>query len=569
VANKRHARHMIRNVSLHKSSNKIAITDQHSDFIFIQEKFPSRRDWKKLNQQERKVCKDSLKINQRRLFKSYEFTKRAIENGSTVPTWYQNLMSFIEEIKQEIHNIEHSNYKISEPNIRGIKKEEKDNKIIYRPIALYEPKDKIICSITAKYLTAYFEHLFVELDCSYAFRPKNASNHVPNHHDCIQKIVDYKKVNNGLWVAECDIQKFFDTVEHNHIVKVFDELANKIHLSNDLILDPKARKIFLLFLSSFSFQKNILQLNEEWFKINRLPFGEFSWAEDKLNKKFGENYTSNNRIGVPQGNAISCFIANLILHNVDESINKLDPNIFYIRYCDDMILMHKEQDKCSEALKIFMKGINDNFLLYHEPDKILNYKETSVSRRFWKSKSKEPFFWGDKNVNESNVPWVSFVGYQIDFHGRVRVRKSTLKKETTKQVSETQKVLKALGKFHRNNIIEDQNARLSKFQIVFRTRQKLISMSVGRLSIHNHTKPHEQGLCWTNGFKMLKSNKISSRQLRYLDKTRNHQLQRVSNELKKIIKETESEVVSPKKKKKKVIYFGGAFSYLNFLKHNK
>lgn len=567
AANKRHSKHMIRNISLHQSTNKIEVSDKHSEFIFLQEIFPSRRDWKKLNEDERKFCKDSLKINQRRLYKSYEYAKREIENkNSTPPVWYIKLLSFIDEIRSEVFNIEKNNYVIASPKIRGIKKGIKEDVIIYRPIALYNVKDKIICSLTAKYFTDYFEFIFSELNCSYAFRPKNKNKEIPNHHDCIQKILDNKILNPKLWVAECDIQKFFDAVLHNHILKVFDDLSDKTEAKYGFILDSKAKKIFTLFLDSFSFQDNILKLDVGWFEKNDLPPGKFGWVEKELEDEFGAGYTNKYRIGVPQGNAISCFIANLILHSVDEKIKKYDSNLFYIRFCDDMILMHSDENKCSEALNIFMSGIKSNFLLFHPAKKIINYNKKSVSHEFWESKSKEPFFWGDKNANERNVPWVSFVGYQIDFNGNIRVRKSTLRKESRKQVFETQKVLRALGKFNHRNEVKNESSRLARAQIVFRTHQKLIAMSVGRLTVHNHKMASEQGLCWTNGFKKLTKNKISSKQLRYLDKRRHHQIKRIDNELFKVKKEAEKSTYT---KDGKNIFFGAAYSYFNFLKYKK
>ncbi|AYN03749.1 reverse transcriptase domain-containing protein [Flavobacterium sp. 140616W15] len=563
-ANKRHSKHMIRNVSLHKSTNKVIITNEEKNFKFLQNIFPSRRDWKKLNEKERKIYNDTLSINRKRLFKSYLVAKREIDRGGCIPVWYSNLLDFVHDIQNDIQNIQQSNFRLRSPNIKGIKKEVKDGIIIYRPIALYDFKEKIICSLTSKYLVNYFENLFNTLDCSYAFRPKRVDNTIPDHHDCISEIINYKKRYSKLWVAECDIQKFFDAVQHQHIVKVFDRHASEIEKYFGVSLDSRAKKIFNLFLDSFNFQENILSLTAEWFETNRLPFGKFKWVEKDLNLKFGSEYTKKHKIGVPQGNAISCFIANLILHDVDVAVKNYSNSIFYIRYCDDMILMHTEEKVCSEALKIYMDNIDKNFLLFHEPEKFINYKDRLICKEFWKSKSKEPFLWGDKNSNEQNVPWLSFVGYQVDYQNRVRVRKSTLKKETKKQIFETQKVIKSLGKHHRNLEVQDEHARLSKGQIVFRIQQRLISMSVGRVTIHNHKRPLEQGFCWTNGFKKLDKNRISSKQLRFLDKRRNIQIQRINRELNKIVKETE---VATFPDDLKHIKFGGAYSYYNYLKH--
>lgn len=566
-ANKRHGKHMIRNVSLHKSSNKIKIKEDNLNFKFLQERFPSRRDWKKLNEKERKDpnCKDSLKINQKRLFKSYLCAKRNINNGAETPLWYEKLLIFAEQIKAEITEIESSDFKINSPSIKGIKKEIDDKGIIiYRPIALYQIKDKLVSSFTAKYLREYFEYIFVKLDCSFAFRPKNSIGKVPDHHECIKRINSYKKQNKNLWVAECDIQKFFDTVQHEHVNKVLDKLASVVEKHSGYKLDNRAKIIFQLFLESFSFQENILKLDKKWFKENKLPFGKFKWVKDHLNDSFGPRYTSKYRIGVPQGNAMSCFVANLILHDVDCKIKEFDDDLFYIRYCDDMILMHQDEKKCTEALNVFMNEIKNNYLLFHPAQKFLDYKLHSVKNNFWKSKSKEPFFWGNQNLNCNNIPWVSFVGYQIDYLGRVRIRKSTLKKEIKKQILETQKIIKSLGKFNHNKFVIDENSRLARTQIVFRVKQKLISMAVGRVTIHNHKSPLEQGLCWTNGFKELSLNKISSKQLRLLDYNRHLQIGRINKELKKVIKEPENNNFPEELKK---IHFGSAYSYFNFIKH--
>ena len=563
-ANKRHAKHMIRNVSVHKSTNKVLINDDQENFKFLQSIFPSRRDWKKLNEVERKKYKDTISVNTRRLLKSVELAKRDIARGGTIPIWYTKLNNFVSELQADIQNILVSNFEITKPNIKGIKKEKKGEVIIYRPIALYDFKDKIICSQTSKYLVNYFEHIFKKLNCSYAFRPKRIDGTLPDHHDCITEIINYRSLHPNLWVAECDIQKFFDTVQHHHIAEVFDRYATEIEQESGITFDIRAKKIFNLFLDSFNFQENILSLKRDWFEANKLPFGKFKWVEKDLNLKFGPGYTSKHKIGVPQGNAISCFIANLILHDVDVAVKSYDNSVFYIRYCDDMILMHADEKRCSEALKIYMNNIDKNYLLFHNPEKFLNYKNRAVSRDFWGSKSKEPFLWSDKNSNKNSIPWVSFVGYQVDYHKRIRVRKVTLRKETKKQISETQKVIKALGKLHRNMEVGDEHARLSKDQIVFRMQQRLISMSVGRVTIHNHKRPLEQGFCWTNGFKKLQKNTISSKQLRHLDKRRNIQINRIRRELRNIIKTTDNTTFPEELKK---LHFGGAYSYYNFLKY--
>jgi hypothetical protein len=559
---KRHDMHMINNFSIHPKNNIILQSQEKSQFKEISELFPSRRKWKKLYRSEREKCKDSLTSNRLRLYNSYKRTKREIElNNITSPDWYLKLINYVKDIQNVILTIETGNFNLEPPKIAGIKKDEKDGIITYRPIAVYDTKSKIICSLTAKYFTDFFDPYF--LDCSYAFRAVNQNKQIPTHHDCIKKIAEKRKKNNRLWVAECDIQKFFDIVNHEHLLKVFNNLSQKIEQKDAKILDPKSKIILDLFLKSYSFQKNILSLNDniEWFKNNNLPKGKFGWIDKKLNEAFGEDYCENNSIGVPQGNAISCFIANLILHEVDEKVISSDSELFYIRYCDDMILLHSEHSKCEKGLNVFMSELKNNYLLYHPPTENLNYKVDS--HIFWnESKSKLPYVWGDKNISNTNIPWLSFVGYQINFDGRIRVRKKTLIKETKKQVSETQKIIINLGKTYHFQKVRNQHSRWSKRQILFSLQQRLISMSVGRVKIYNHTRPNEFGMCWTNGFKILKHNKIASKQLRYLDRRRRHQLSRLKHALNAIEKKSEKTTFEEDD-----IYYGSAFSYYNYLKN--
>ena len=54
-------------------------------------------------------------------------------------------------------------------------------------------------------------------DSSYAFRSqKNDNNKILSHHDCIIDILKFrnKHIDKELYVAECDMKKFYDTVNH-------------------------------------------------------------------------------------------------------------------------------------------------------------------------------------------------------------------------------------------------------------------------------------------------------------------------------------------------------------------
>ncbi|WP_367889108.1 RNA-directed DNA polymerase [Polaribacter sejongensis] len=383
-------------------------------------------------------------------------------------------------------------------------------------------------------------------------------------------MLKYRKKYRKLWVSECDIQKFFDTVQHEHLLKIFNDTVAELSLKGTKI-SSTAIKLFSLFLDSYSFNLDVLTKNNTpiFFQKSGVPIGEFGWVKDELVDKYSQSYIEDFKIGVPQGNAVSCFIANLILNNIDKAVKSVDKNIFYVRYCDDMVLAHKDKDVCKNALEVYKKGITENFLLYHEPKVFNDYKNSSQS--FWKVKSKEPYFWGNKYANERNVPWLSFVGYQLNYKGEIRVRKNSIQKEISKQISETQSILISLGldKYRKLGKI-DEYSRKTHNQIVFSLQQRLISMSVGRVTIYNYNKnDSNQGLCWTNGFHLLYKNndakkKIATKQLQELDKRREQQILYLKRMISHLNIKTDEHDKLPKYLVE--IYFGVPYSYFNHIK---
>ncbi len=565
ISHKRHKKHMARDISKHIRTNKISISKSDVDFLVIQPLFPTRRNWKKLNKDERldpNRFNNSIEKNSARLFKSYLVEKTLVNKDSKMPEqWYINLLTFCSSIRERLEGIINNEYKIEKPKIFPILKGIKNGKFVYRPITKYSIYDKIITSAFAKYLTEKFDHVF--LDCSFAFRARK-NGVVPTHHDSVIQILKYRKKKKKLWVAECDIQKFYDAVQHIYLEKVFLKEIKNLE-NNGVRISPKAIKLFLFFLNSYAFNKDVLPKNDDptYFKNNGVPNGSFGWVENELKLNFGERYTRDYRIGVPQGNAVSCFIANLILNRVDKTIVDNFKDVLYVRYCDDMILAHPDREVCKQALEVYKENIKKSFLIYHQTKQFKNYKDSG--KDFWEFKSKEPYYWGNKYHGENNIPWLSFVGYQINYKGHIRVRKDSIEKEIRKQIKETQNVLIALGMDKNRNLERISDfSRKSKNQIEFSLQQRLISMSTGRITIYNYDSV-DQGLCWTNGFNLLNNNEVSQKQLKELDKRREQQISYLKRSIMELNTQNEDEDERPDYMKKQNIYFGKPFSYVQFL----
>lgn len=504
--------------------------------------FPPRNQWIRLTKKERKG-KNALAINAIQIERTVNRKTNKFKN-TPIEKWEINLHNFLEEIRTKAL---HDEYLIPKPAIISHFKEIKDGEKIFRPIAHFEYFDRLLISQLNKYLTNCLDVLFS--DCSYAFRASKILNRSYSHHKAIEDIIDYKKKNptSDLWVAECDIKKFYDCVNHTVIKESF-VAKTKLLKEKGIEINTRAIKLFNSYLDCYSFN----------FDVNTINLGK--------NKKFGwvtsdELYQINSnekldKIGVPQGGAISCLIANIIMDDVDKEVLKFnDGNLFYARFCDDMVLIHPKKEICKQALESYSNTLKNVKLIGHEPTEIIEYNKS-----FWASKSKAPYKWAPNKRADTiklNVPWLSFVGYQVSPLLKVRVRKSSLKKEIEKQINETDKVISIIKK--------GKIFRVSERAIKHRVTQRLLAMSVGRINIFENKKNGQ--MCWTSGFRVLKENDFVHYHIKNLDRKRNVQLKRLANHLKKMNpRQRPDKNLKFKELSKEPKYYGAPFSYYNQLK---
>ncbi len=528
IAHRRNHKHLLNMLSgsddydyLEKEEANIARYAQEKD---ICDMLPRRRMWRKL----RKI--DRYKNNQR--INSITYNKKALiytikyfrKNKPDAP-FLKKLDAFIAEV---LFSVNDKDYLIKNPDIIPMLKDEKQrdtNKC--RPISQFSLKDKIIISLINRYLTDCFDNYFFE--GSTAFRAKRPEG-TPTHHDAIQSIRDYrgKYTSDHLWVAECDIAKFYDSVHHTPLKKLFRRLANKAAKDSQGEFDPRAERIFNKYLDCYSFPKSVLPYNDpsqmSYWKKHNIPGGNFGWVEDMLKKQGFFKNARRAKIGVPQGGALSGLIANIMLDYADRQMEKLkDPDLHYVRFCDDMIIIHPDEDKCLRAAEIYREALEKLHLIPHP------YQRTGLTNKkdsFWSKelKSKGPYRWSS-DIKDS-FPWFGFVGYEIHYNGDIRVRRKTLLKEKKKQKKVIDDVIRAAGKY----------LSKSKYTIFESAANRLIGMSVGRVNLINF-ETSKDTMCWLSGFKKINDNKHSRRQMKELDRSRHIQLSRLIKTIKKLPEE--------------------------------
>lgn len=553
---KKHLIHLLTDDPFYNYHKQEALkqSDYEKKFISdLNELIPPRRKWKPIGKPSRFNNSGHKKTSVQKNFDSLVKTIKYFRREHPSEPFVQKLNQFIIDIRLSIRK---RSFNITTPTIYPKLKEKVNSKgeNKCRPISLFDLRDRIILSITNKYLTELFDPYFD--DCSYAFRAKrNVENYKKlSHHDCIKAIQNYQTISkpNLLWVVECDMEKFFDTVNHKRIVKEYRMLMRKAKADSPHLKFSQVTRIFNSYLRCYTFNLNVYPLNKDeqyWLTCN-IKDGIFGWVEKELSPYYTN--MSNERIGIPQGGALSGLIANIILSVADKRMRK--QNVFYIRFCDDMIVLNPTEKECEKAKHIYIKALKNLKLVPHSfPARLIenrlkrvkNLPTTSIEK-FWNAKSKGAYLWG--RIEDDGYPWIGFVGYELHYDGHIRVRKKSLKKEFDKQKEVVNRIMMAIEKGKRKGI-----GTISESVI-----HKLVGMSVGRIDLRNFDKI-ENEMCWKNGFRELHLNKHSVKQMKQLDRNRSKLFYKLNSILSELPL-TEVENIEPVKTRK-ILEFNKPFSY--------
>lgn len=570
VANARNKKHLIHlltdvdkyNYHVNDFKRNTNIESDTNEFIKFQSKFleelnqflPSRKKWVALGKKSRinKYTNQALSSSDKN-YQSLLITIKSFKEKSPNEQWLNALDRFVEDIQISVSS---GTYKITPPLIFPKLKNEKQNKEYNecRPLCIFSLKDRIILSITNKYLTKLLDSHFE--DCSYAFRSKRNkyNSAILTHHDCIKDVYEYRLKNQDkpLWVVECDMEKFYDSVNHKIVKELFDKLIEKTRISFPEKDFSKPSYIFYEFLDCYAFNKNVPSKTDLlYWRSYDIQNGEFGWIEKSLNELSYYNDINDERIGVPQGGALSGLIANIVLDIADKEV--LKTSVFYTRFCDDMLIIHPDNNICQTAKNNYLNALKKLKLVPHKFKSAneLFEKRTTVNKikqeksfaPFWKGKSKGPYRWG--GIEDEAFPWIGFVGYEIRYDGNIRVRKRSFLKELQKQ----HKVVSQIKNAVRNG------CRKSRGSITESAIHRLVGMSVGRITIKNYDEVSND-LCWKNGFKELNMNKYSIQQIKQLDRNRSRLYYDLLRDL--TVEESKDKIFS---KQRKIIHFNKPFSY--------
>lgn len=90
-----------------------------------------------------------------------------------------------------------------------------------------------------------------------------------------------------------------------------------------------------------------------------------------LIKKIIESFESESSRGLPLGNVTSQLFANIYLDKLDQFIKHDLRENYYLRYCDDLIILSSDRNHCFKIIQLIRKFLLDKLKLEIHQDKLL------------------------------------------------------------------------------------------------------------------------------------------------------------------------------------------------------
>lgn len=542
-----------------KDENVVETKRKNEELLSL---FPPRRKWVHVGYEKRKNL-SQLDKNELNLLYT---VMREERNKGEHPEWYMLLQTRVNAIVKAALTSERLFFR---PMVSVIEKKrnEKDKTIECRPICQFKTLDeRIYASLYNKVFTHLFDNIFY--DNSFAFRVPKKGDPQMLHLKAVQRIKEFRKTHEGiLWVAECDMKKFYDTLDHDVIKKRFSQMLRWKKQEGVITIEEMRvlRRVIFCYINCFCFYRDVYRYNKKpdhpiWRHIiNGAKYKKsIKWIADDIEKvrrmekwPYRTKHHDRSELGVPQGGALSGVIANVMMHFTDIKLQhfwKEQGDFLYIRFCDDMIMMGVDKRKVEDAFERYGKCIKADHLYMHQGEAFSSKK----MKDFWDGKTRPPYQWGSpaKDV----MPWITFVGYDVNWEGDTRIRQSSIRKEIKKQYEKRIEVEHLLDKKG------GRNPQWTQQYICNSVHKRMIGMSVGRVQIWDY-QGFDNSYSWAKAFTELTDNPWVRAQLRRLDQHRNLQMRYLKRFVRKLDYGEVKPSADPHEHTDAVWYYGKPFSY--------
>ena len=371
----------------------------------------------------------------------------------------------------------------------------------YREVASFE---RLVDRVILSRMTAYVRDRLEEVlgaHC-YSFRKDCAVNHqlAVKHLQAFRERVPA----GSLFVAECDIKKFFDNISHETVRRRWRKVG----------FEEAAGKVLEAYLGVYAAGNG---------RDARCPSGGEVNGQDARCPSGGECNGQDARCprGLPQGGSFSTVLANLVLAEADRAVARVDDGrLFYARYCDDVVFVHPDEAMCRRAMEAYAAALAKLDLPMHAVRPFVYRPVDGSSTEYYSIKSKGPFRWREAGKGEADcAPWLSFLGSQVRYDGETRIRKESIEKHIRSLGRETAKAVREL----QGGVLADQPRPVIR-EWFGRFRNGLIAKGVGYVT----AKVKDCDMCWAGAFPNVTDCAETKMQMRRLDRVREGMLARVA-----------------------------------------
>jgi len=206
-----------------------------------------------------------------------------------------------------------------------------------RPLGIPTVVDRVIQQAIAQRLVPIYENIFS--DFSYGFRPNR------DCHTAIDKVLEY--LNQGFeWVIDLDIEKYFDTVNHDKLISILREQVKDSHT---------------------------LHLIRKFLQAGVMDNG----------------LISSTTIGVPQGGPLSPILSNIYLDKFDKELESR--GLHFVRYADDCNIFVRTDVSAERVMKSVTTWLERKLFLKVSATKTKITRPTNsnfLGFTFWKNSDK-------------------------------------------------------------------------------------------------------------------------------------------------------------------------------------
>ena len=203
-----------------------------------------------------------------------------------------------------------------------------------RPLGIPTVVDRVIQQAIAQKLSPIYENIFSEY--SYGFRPNR------DCHTAMNKVLEY--LNNGFeWVIDLDIEKYFDTVNHDKLISILREQVNDSHT---------------------------LHLIRKFLQAGVMDNGLMSPTT----------------VGVPQGGPLSPILSNIYLDKFDKELEQR--GLHFVRYADDCNIFVKSDVSANRVMTSVTSWLERKLFLKVSATKTKIVRPTNsnfLGFTFWKN----------------------------------------------------------------------------------------------------------------------------------------------------------------------------------------